>query len=786
MKTILLLFALATPLIARNPPPIPDFTKGGKTDGSHDWTLGATGASGWIYAYKHTDAARQILITQVAKGSPADGLLEPDDVILGVAQKPFESDARIAFAKALAKAEVGGNLPLLRWRDGKTTTVNLKIPVLGAYSDTAPYDCPKSARIFTAGCEAITRRGLRQVSIADNLNALALLASGNSKYQTMLAEHAKRVAAYQTDGFATWHYGYAMIFLAEYVLATGDQSVFPGLKRLALESAVGQSTVGTWSHKFALPDGRPAGYGAMNSPGLSLTLGMALAREAGVKDSRLDAAIAKSAAFLRWYVDKGAIPYGDHTPWPGHEDNGKCSTAAVLFDLLGDAEATRFFTRMSIAAYDERERGHTGNFFNMIWAMPGVSRGGPAATAAYWKEHSWYYDLARGWEGSFRYQGSPVGEEEHKKYTHWDNTGTYLLAYALPLKSLYLTGKKKSSIPPLDPDEVQETIDAGRGYFKDKESDPFRYDTRPTKALLAGLSSWSPAVRKRSASELGQREGDFTDSILTLLQSKNRYSQYGATEALGALKIPSEKAPQVVSALTETLESNDLWLRILSAQSLCNLGEAAAPAIPTLLKRFAASDPEGDPRGMENRYLSFALLGRGGPLSRSLDGLDRELLFAAIRSGLQNEDGRARGQFGALLKKIPFEELQPIMPAIHQAIAQSSPSGIMFSHGIQMDGLQLFTEKKVSEGIELIVNFAHHQKKHGSQARLPTLMTMLKSYGTHAQRAIPALEAMAADFEDGEEGFPGRLSKEKAALVRKTIEEIRAATNTPKLTTLNL
>ena len=30
----------------------PDFTQGGKTDGSHDWTLGATGARGWIYAWK--------------------------------------------------------------------------------------------------------------------------------------------------------------------------------------------------------------------------------------------------------------------------------------------------------------------------------------------------------------------------------------------------------------------------------------------------------------------------------------------------------------------------------------------------------------------------------------------------------------------------------------------------------------------------------------------------------------------------------------------------------------
>ena len=52
-----------------------------------------------------TDEARQILITQVDAGSPADGVLAVDDVILGVGGKPFESDARIAFGRAITEAE---------------------------------------------------------------------------------------------------------------------------------------------------------------------------------------------------------------------------------------------------------------------------------------------------------------------------------------------------------------------------------------------------------------------------------------------------------------------------------------------------------------------------------------------------------------------------------------------------------------------------------------------------------------------------------------------------------
>ena len=449
----------------------PDLTQGEKPDNEHRWTLGATGARGWFwsrYVAGGIDAtgARQILITEVAEGSPAAGVLENGDVVTGLNGRVFDGDARRLFAQAVTEAEKesnGGVLKLVRWRAGKTENVELKLQVLGTYAPTAPYGCAKSKRIFEQGCAAIAKRGFKdkggnvQLSIENDMNALALVASGRSEYLPLVAEYAQQVAGCQPrrDGLPSWEYGYHTLFLAEYALATKDEAAMAGLRRLSLEIARGASGVGTWGHGFVQPTGNLGGYGCMNQTGIPLTLAMVLAREAGVRDPDLDKTITKASGFLRQWLNKGAIPYGDHEPWPWHDDNGKCSGAAVIFDLLGDREAAAFYSRMGTAAYAERESGHTGNFFNILWALPGVSRSGPAATAAYFKETSWYYDLARGWDGRCAYVGFP-GEGSH---IGWDCTGTYLLGYALPLKSLYLTGRKPGAAPALSPAEVAEPLD---------------------------------------------------------------------------------------------------------------------------------------------------------------------------------------------------------------------------------------------------------------------------------------------------------------------------------------
>ncbi|WP_395718968.1 DUF6288 domain-containing protein [Prosthecobacter sp.] len=772
---------------------VPDFTKGDAipNNAKHDWNLGATGLRGWMYCDTLvTSDARQIAITKVEPKSPADGVIAVGDVILGVGGKAFSHDPRKEMGLALTAAETeagGGKLTLTRWRAGKTEEVVLKLPVLGSYSPTAPFDCAKSKRIVEQGCKAIaTRMGAagygNQDPIPRSLNALALLASGDAAYLPLVKKEAEWAAAYSATSMQTWHYGYVMIFLGEYVIATGDESVLPGLKRLALESANGQSAVGSWGHGFARPDGRLRGYGMMNSPGVPLTIGLVLARDAGVIDPAVDLAIERSARLLRFYIGKGAIPYGDHHPWiQNHDDNGKCGMAAVLFDLLGEPKGAEFFSRMSLASHGpERDTGHTGNFFNMLWAMPGVARSGPQATGAWMQEFgAWYFDLARRWDGSFLHQGPP--ENGNDSYAGWDCTGAYVLACAMPLKKLHLTGKKPSNVPQLNATAAQAVVADGRGW-SNKDRNSF-YDALSDQQLLERLQNWSPIVRERAADALGRRKGVNPAPLIEMLGSPSLETRYGACQGLISLR---GRAAPAMDALLKTLNDPDLWLRIKAAEALAAIGAPAMKAVPRLLELLAQVDEKNDPRGMQQRYLSFCLFDThgehgSGMLSRSLAGVDREALYKAVKAGLNNQDGRARGAIGSVYRNLSTDEIQSLLPAILQAIEQPAPSGEMFADTIRVEGLRVLAQHHVQEGMDALMKYTRDQNPWASQNRTPELMKILLAYGTHAKALIPELEKIAHYFEKEEPDFPKPLGLQKANSVRDTIKAIEASNDTPTL-----
>lgn len=785
MKVLVLMCALFPLLCSaaekKGSSPVPDLTKGEKPGSEGDWTLGPTGARGWAHNTRgNSAAARQILVKEVAKGSPADGLLQKGDVIVGVDGKAFSSDARVQFAKAITAAEeeaAGGKLSVLRWRAGKTESVELRLRVMGRYSATAPYDCPKSAKIFDMACEVIARRDFKNVSIPNCMNALALLASGKPEHRALLADYAKRVAVFKPDGFLPWHYGYMSIFLAEYVLATGDKSVSDGLRRIALEMAVGQSRVGTWGHGFATPNGGLGGYGAMNQTGLGCTLGLVLAREAGVKERVVDDAIARSVVFLRYYFQKGAPPYGDHKPANHHEANGRCAMSAVLFDLLGDREAAEFFAKMAAAGYDERERGHTGCYFSFVWALLGSARCGPMTSGASFKEHSWYYDLARDWNGGVSYQQQPDGNNDDR-YARWDCTGSYLLAFSLSRKSLHLTGKKGFTVAPLNREQTDDVIAAGRDFFPTNGRNG--YEARTTGQLLAGVASWSPIVRQRSTAALVLRKDPVTPRLQEMLGGKDREARYGAALALGAMGPSAEAAG---AQLRAKLKDQDPWLQSLAAMAVIGLGpEQRKQAVPDLLA-LAAQQHSADPRHIAQRYAAVALFerkptahGPPGLLTGSLDGVNRDLLYPAVRAVLRNDDPTARSAVGDIYRKLTDADLAVLLPDIFRATEELAPTNEMFGDDVRLAGLDLLTRLHIREAMPLCWSILT-EDRWGHFKRFPKSLQCLARYGPHAKEYLPQLR----ELREKKSQARGKHAEEHLKLLDEAIAKISAGGDGPKL-----
>ena len=407
---------------------------------------------------------------------------------------------------------------------------------MGAYSATAPYDCPKTALIMTNAARSLQQKILKHGWGGDGgsgaISALALLATGNPDYLPMLQTYARSLAPKGLDlernGIDAWNC-YNSIFLAEYYMLTKDAEVFHGLSEYVIYAAKHTSMFGTSGHGFstvAPPGGWETGgthgsiswYGPVNQAGLAAQLTVVLGKKAGVVSPEIDPAIARAARFFGYYVNRGSIPYGEHQPYYGehqlprqsrtyydHCSNGKDGLTAVMFGCMGDKPApAEYFARMCVAGYKGEAYGHTGQGFSYLWTTLGANMGGPQAAAEYLKKLRWDRDLKRRLDGSFVYEGgeqwAPGRGNDYwdDSYTYWGNpTAYYLLHAAIPRKQLYITGKNANPANQLNPQAVTNAIWAAE--FTS------RCGGYTTERLVAALGEWDPIVRYNAATELSVR-----------------------------------------------------------------------------------------------------------------------------------------------------------------------------------------------------------------------------------------------------------------------------------------
>ncbi|MCX6880057.1 MAG: DUF6288 domain-containing protein [Verrucomicrobia bacterium] len=755
------------------------------------WTynLGPSGMRGYIYHNWPVTARQdaftalgpwQILVTSVGANTPASGIMAKDDVILGVstgAGTPvplFASDARESFGMAITAAEAGdGVMKLKRWRAGVTADVSIQLQVLGTYSDTAPYACPKSALILTQAANSLQQRilqnGWSNGASPGSISALALLATGDPKYLPMLQAYARSLAPptlnlEQSGGISAWSC-YESIFLAEYYMLTGDPQVFHGLSEYVIYAATHQSMFGTAGHGFSNvppPGGWLTGgthgliswYGPVNQAGLVAQLSIVLGKKAGVTSPEIDPAIERAANFFGYYVNRGSIPYGEHQPYCGdyqltgqsrtyydHRSNGKDGLAAVLFACMGDKPLqTEYFTRMAVAGYTGEQYGHTGQGFSYLWMTLGANVGGTTAVAEYLKPLRWHRDFTRRCDGSFAYDGGEQfgcsHADDYWAYTtYYDNpTAYYVLHAALPLKKLCITGKNANPANELGAQEVANALAAATftplcgGYS--------------TSQLVAALGEWDPIVRFNAATELSVRPDAqaLIPTLITMAENPSDANQReAACTALGCMG-----ATSAIPALVRRLSDPEIWVRAKAAKALGSMGSAPVSSVPAMMAAFVANVAPtypfqagfnwDDPLQIGNGYLSETLFGKLGSYSISTD---KGVLYPAVRAGIKQPAGMWRNQLSDFVQnKLTLADIEALMPEILTDASTEGPCDRMFTLYPPQAAMNALSKYHIQEGARACADNVAYS---GSLAN--TAIQRLADYGEAARWSLPDLYA---------------------------------------------
>lgn len=787
---------------------VPDLTTRPEIDTKKTYNLGATGLRGWIFTKPptHLDAlqgrttmlARQILVTHVGAKSPADELIQIGDVILGVDSQPFDDDARKLLAIAIQRAEstaAKGDLNLLVWRDGTTKDIRLTLRVLGAYDASNPLASAKAKLILEEACQALAQEKLAD-DWAGPISGLAMLASGKERLLQIVQAYARRIAEKTTSHDptkperGTWQLSYRALFLCEYFLLTRDEAVLPAIEQFSIAMARGQGMFGTFGHNL-LPPGpngelhRPIpSYGPVNQTGLVTNIGILFGAMCGVKDPEVPAAIDRGSRFFATFVDRGSIPYGEHEPYITHDNNGKCAMSAVFYALQQDRVAeARYYAKMTVASFKNREAGHTGQGQSYLWTALGASCAGPAALAAYFNEASWHYDLVRRCDGSFTYDG---GEQYGAGSTH-DNTyygkstynglspnACYVLTYALPLKKLLITGRDGNKEAWLDAKEVEEAIRSGHFDVARK--------TCTADELVTTLGDWSPIARSWAADELAKRPEAkaLVPKLIELADGPNPLARQGACEALGFIKDPA-----ALPVLVKHINADDHWLRFKATRAIGAMGADARAVLPKLLQAVVDQARHGttidwnDPVMISQSELGAIVF--DGILRRSMEGVDDDLLLAAIRGMLTNTDGRGRGRLGHLLKhQLTVEQVRALGPDLRRAVEEIAPADRMFGDSVREAAVDALARYHFEEGLDVGLLYAQTMANHSSERRMGNLMKTLASYGSAAKRIVPDLHKLV-DQIHADPDFPDWAKKIKAQAVLDGIAAIEAATEQPRL-----
>ncbi|MGB1128595.1 MAG: DUF6288 domain-containing protein [Haloferula sp.] len=717
--------------------------------------LGPTGMTG-------KTSPKDITVTKIAEGSPADGKVKVGDVIVAAGGVPFKDQTRKQLAGAIDEAESTGVLKL-KMKDGRE--VDLAMEKIGSFSDTAPLDCPKTDAMITRAADHLVASG--KFGRGDmNIGLLGLLATGEEKYIKVVrdvlhqAAWAKPDVSLSLDTYArtAWGWGYQTLLLAEYYLLTGDEYVKPALKTYATAIAKGRDAAGLWGHGMATydlnggqPHGRLPGYAVMNQSSLPCFLSVLLADKAGIKDPEITACIEQTSGFYREFIGKGTLPYGVHDPnMKSYNNNGMSGLAAVAFGVQQDKRGARFFSRMSAASHNTMETGHTGHFFNQMWTGLGANLAGPETTVSFFGKTRWLHIMNRTWDGGYVYDCSGYPNAIFS-YRGLSDTGSHLLNLCLGRKKLVITGRELDESLWLKGSEVDSVISLADLDVKLKSDEE----------LLALFGHEMPKVRVEALWTLRARDHKLGPAIRELVTSGDGLARETAIGYYG-YGCEKEKALTMKDALASILRNPEesFAIRGRAAYSLCWMGPAAYPVHADMLKLLVADKPS-DPLQMIDKEIGRSLVILApNPYEAGLVK-DKALFYSAVEKLLSHKrsDGRDAGM--KLIAHMPIEDFPEVGERVAHIIADQDRTYHSYHNmGAKTEAIGLLGSLNIEGGMEAaMATLDEKTGKYGFKIRM--LMAVLPKYGSNAKPLLPKLKEMAP---------AGRFEKPWAAMI-KSIEE---------------